>query len=39
LDAIRYIKKIPDTSIDKSIKQLMAILNKLSEKEKEKDHA
>ncbi|HET54820.1 MAG TPA: hypothetical protein ENN33_06340 [Ignavibacteria bacterium] len=34
LDAIRYIKKIPDTSIDKSIKRLMAILNKLSEKEK-----
>lgn len=33
LDAIRYIKKIPDTSIDKSILRLLSILKKLSDKD------
>ena len=34
LDAIRYIKKIPDASIEASCKRLLAILKKLSVKEK-----
>ncbi len=33
LDAIRYIKKIPDADIEASCKRLLAILKKLSEKE------
>lgn len=33
LDAIRYIKKIPDASIDVSCKRFLAIIEKLSEKE------
>ncbi len=33
LDAIRYIKKIPDASIESSCKRFLAILNKLNEKE------
>ena len=33
LDAIRYIKKIPDAGIEASCKRLLAILKKLSEKE------
>ncbi len=31
LDAIRYIKKIPDTTIDSSIKRLCAIIKELSD--------
>ena len=34
LDAIRYIKKIPDTSIEVSCKRFMAIIKNLSDKEK-----
>jgi len=34
LDAIRYIKKIPDTSIDKSILRLLSILKKLPDKDR-----
>lgn len=34
LDAIRYIKKIPDTTINESCQRLLTIFNKLSEKEK-----
>lgn len=33
LDAIRYIKKIPDASIETSCKRFLAILKKLSDKE------
>ncbi len=33
LDAIRYIKKIPDTTIESSVKRLLAILKSLSENE------
>ena len=33
LDAVRYIKKIPDTSIESSCKRFLAILKKLDEKE------
>jgi hypothetical protein len=33
-DAIRYIKKIPDTTIESSCKRFLAILKDLSEKEK-----
>lgn len=36
LDAIRYIKKIPDATIESSLKRLLAILKGLSEKEKSK---
>lgn len=35
LDAIRYIKKIPDTSVEASCKRFLAILQELSTKEKE----
>lgn len=35
LDAIRYIKKIPDTSIETSCKRLLVILENLPEKKKE----
>lgn len=34
LDAIRYIKKIPDTTISSACKRFLAIVKKLSEKEK-----
>jgi hypothetical protein len=34
LDAVRYIKKIPDTTIIMACKRFMAIINDLSEKEK-----
>lgn len=34
LDAIRYIKKIPDATIESSCKRFLAILKDLSEKEK-----
>lgn len=34
LDAIRYIKKIPDATIESSIKRLLAILRDLSDKDK-----
>ncbi len=34
LDAIRYIKKIPDATIESSCKRFLAILKNLSEKEK-----
>lgn len=34
LDAIRYIKKIPDTTISKSVKRLSVILKDLSDTEK-----
>ncbi len=34
LDAIRYIKKIPDASIESSCKRFLAIMNSLSETEK-----
>ena len=34
LDAIRYIKKIPDATIESSCKRLLAILKSLSEKDK-----
>jgi hypothetical protein len=34
LDAIRYIKKIPDATIESSCKRLLAILKKLSDKDK-----
>jgi len=33
LDAIRYIKKIPDATVESSCKQFLAILQNLSEKE------
>lgn len=33
LDAMRYIKKIPDTTIEASCKRFLAILKKLSQKE------
>ena len=33
LDSIRYIKKIPDASIESSCKRFLAIINKLDEKE------
>ncbi len=33
LDSIRYIKKIPDASIETSCKRLVAIINNLSDKE------
>lgn len=33
LDAIRYIKKIPDTNIESSCKRFLAIIKKLNEKE------
>jgi hypothetical protein len=33
LDAIRYIKKIPDTSIEASCKRFLAIIKTLNEKE------
>jgi hypothetical protein len=33
LDAIRYIKKIPDASVDASCKRFLAIIKKLTEKE------
>ncbi len=33
LDAIRYIKKIPDTNIEKSCKRFLAIIEKITEKE------
>jgi hypothetical protein len=33
LDAIRYIKKIPDTNIEKSCKRFLAIIDKFTEKE------
>jgi hypothetical protein len=33
LDAIRYIKKIPDASVDASCKRFLAIIKKLPEKE------
>jgi hypothetical protein len=33
LDAIRYIKKIPDTNIEKSSKRFLAIIKNLSDKE------
>ncbi len=33
LDAVRYIKNIPDTSIDSACKRLLAILKSLSEKD------
>lgn len=35
LDAIRYIKKIPDTSVEASCKRFLAILQELSTKDKE----
>lgn len=35
LDAIRYIKKIPDTSIDKSCKRLTEIIRNTNDKEKD----
>ena len=34
LDAIRYIKKIPDTTIESSCRRLLAILKSLSDKDK-----
>ncbi|OQX72104.1 MAG: hypothetical protein B6D61_15200 [Bacteroidetes bacterium 4484_249] len=34
LDTIRYVKKIPDASIESSCKRLLTILKKLSEKDK-----
>lgn len=34
LDAIRYVKKIPDTSIDSACVRFLAIIKELSEKEK-----
>ena len=34
LDSIRYIKKIPDTTISSAIKRLMEIIRKLSEEDK-----
>ncbi|MCK9255200.1 MAG: hypothetical protein GX793_00825 [Bacteroidales bacterium] len=34
LDAIRYIKKIPDTTIISACKRLLAIINKMSQKDK-----
>src|SRR5690606_21222024 len=34
LDAIRYIKKIPDTNIVSACKRFLAIIKKLSEKDK-----
>ena len=36
LDAIRYIKKIPDATIESSLNRLLAILKGLSDKEKSK---
>lgn len=36
LDAIRYIKKIPDTSIEYSCKRLLVILKNLADKDKSK---
>jgi hypothetical protein len=33
LDAIRYIKKIPDTSIEASCKRFLAIIKNFSDKE------
>ncbi len=36
LDAIRYIKKIPDVSIEYSCKRLLAILKSLTDKDKSK---
>jgi hypothetical protein len=35
LDAIRYVKKIPDTSVEASCKRFLAILQELSTREKE----
>lgn len=34
LDAIRFIKKIPDTTIEQSVKRLLSLLKELSELEK-----
>ncbi len=34
LDCIRYIKSIPDTSVDKSYQQIISMIQKLSETEK-----